>query len=162
MTHPAVPWQLMIVMKKLNKTQWGFWAQKPICVSCFLFVGNRLYSASMTFSVFQVLLAQSCPTVCDSMDCSPQGSSLHGVLQVKILEWVATPFLVALHDPGIEPWSPVLQEDSLPTDPQGSYKGQIKFLLIGEGRGCRDKGGTVKKQQCNLGAESWFSLKRYT
>ena len=92
MTHPAVPWELMIVMKKLSKTQWSFWAQKPICVSCFLFVGNRLYSASMTFSVFQVLLAQSRPTLGDSMDCSPQGSSLHGVLQVKILEWVAAPF----------------------------------------------------------------------
>ena len=32
---------------------------------------------------------QSCLTLCDPMDCSPPGSSVHGILQVKILEWVA-------------------------------------------------------------------------
>ena len=32
---------------------------------------------------------QSCPTLCDPVDCSPPGSSVHGVLQAKILEWVA-------------------------------------------------------------------------
>ena len=34
--------------------------------------------------------AQSCLTLCDSMDCSPPGSSVHGVLQARILKWVAT------------------------------------------------------------------------
>ena len=34
-----------------------------------------------------VLVVQSCPTVCDPMDCSLPGSSLHGILQVRILEW---------------------------------------------------------------------------
>ena len=38
------------------------------------------------------LVAKSCPTLCDSMDCSPPGSSLHGILQARILEWVAIPF----------------------------------------------------------------------
>ena len=33
--------------------------------------------------------AQSCPTLCNSMDCSPPGSSVHGILQARILEWVA-------------------------------------------------------------------------
>ena len=32
---------------------------------------------------------QSCLTLCDSMDCSPPGSSLHGILQARILEWIA-------------------------------------------------------------------------
>ena len=36
-----------------------------------------------------VLVAQSCLTLCDSMDCSPLGSSVHGILQVSILEWVS-------------------------------------------------------------------------
>ena len=36
-----------------------------------------------------VLVAQSCPTFCDSMDYSPPGSSVHGILQERILEWVA-------------------------------------------------------------------------
>ena len=34
---------------------------------------------------------QSCPTLCDPMDCSPPGSSVHGILQARILEWVAMP-----------------------------------------------------------------------
>ena len=36
---------------------------------------------------------QSCPTVCDPMDCSPPASSVHEVLQARILEWFALPFL---------------------------------------------------------------------
>ena len=37
-------------------------------------------------------VAQSCPTLCDPMDCSPPGSSVHGILQARILEWVAILF----------------------------------------------------------------------
>ena len=39
-----------------------------------------------------VLVAQSCLTLCDPMDCSPQGSFVHRILQARILEWVAVPF----------------------------------------------------------------------
>ena len=35
-------------------------------------------------------LLQSCPTLCNPVDCSPQGSSVHRILQARILEWVAT------------------------------------------------------------------------
>ena len=38
------------------------------------------------------LLSHFSPTLCDPMDCSPQGSSVHGILQARILEWVAMPF----------------------------------------------------------------------
>ena len=38
-----------------------------------------------------VLVAWSCPTLCDPMDCSPPGSSVCGILQARILEWVAMP-----------------------------------------------------------------------
>ena len=34
-------------------------------------------------------ITQSCPTLCDPMDCSPPGSSVHGILQARILEWIA-------------------------------------------------------------------------
>ena len=37
-------------------------------------------------------VAQSCPTLCDPMDCSPPGSSVHGFLQARVLEWVAISF----------------------------------------------------------------------
>ena len=35
---------------------------------------------------------QSCPTLCDPMDCSPPGFSVHGILQARVLEWVAISF----------------------------------------------------------------------
>ena len=37
-------------------------------------------------------VAQSCPTLCDPMDCSPPGSSIHGIFQARVLEWVAIAF----------------------------------------------------------------------
>ena len=37
------------------------------------------------------LVTQSCPILCDPMDCSPPGSSVHGDFQVRILEWIAMP-----------------------------------------------------------------------
>ena len=38
-------------------------------------------------------VAQSCPTLCDPVDCNLPGSSIHGILQTRILEWVAISFL---------------------------------------------------------------------
>ena len=40
-------------------------------------------------SMYVRLVAQSCPTLCNPMDCSPPGSSIHGILQARGLEWVA-------------------------------------------------------------------------
>ena len=63
-------------------------------------------------------LLQSCLTFCDPKDCSPPGSSVRRILQVKILEWVAISFSRGssqprdLPNPGIEPGSPALQADS--------------------------------------------------
>ena len=42
--------------------------------------------------MFVCLSAQSCPTLCDPMDCSPPGSSVHEISQERILEWVAISF----------------------------------------------------------------------
>ena len=40
----------------------------------------------------KALVDESCPTLCDPMDCSPPGSSVHGILQARILQWVAIAF----------------------------------------------------------------------
>ena len=40
----------------------------------------------------KLLVAQLCPTLCDPMNCRLPGFSVHGILQVRILEWVAVPF----------------------------------------------------------------------
>ena len=52
------------------------------------------------------------------MDCSLPGSIVYGILQARILEWVAMPSI--RFNPGIEPVSPALQVDSLPLSHQGS------------------------------------------
>ena len=41
--------------------------------------------------IHMCLVAQSCPTLCDPLDCSPPGSSVHGMFQARILEWVVMP-----------------------------------------------------------------------
>ena len=64
-------------------------------------------------------MAQSCPILCDPMDCSLPGSSVHGILQARILDWVAISLSSDLPDPGIEPGSPALQADALPSEPPG-------------------------------------------
>ena len=55
----------------------------------FLFRGSLFSHYSFIFSIFPCMHAQSYLTVCDSMDCSPTGTSVHGIFQARILEWVA-------------------------------------------------------------------------
>ena len=62
------------------------------------------------------LVTQSCPILCDPMDCSPPGFSVHGILQARMLECVAISFSSDLPDPGIKPASPALQADSSATE----------------------------------------------
>ena len=64
--------------------------------------------------VSKVKGTQSCLTLCDPMDCSLPGSSVHGIFQARILEWVALfPSPGDLSKPGIELRSPALLTDSL-------------------------------------------------
>ena len=56
---------------------------------------------------------QSCPALCNPMDCSPPGSSVHRILQARILEWVAMPSSKGSSQSRDEPVSPALQADSL-------------------------------------------------
>ena len=64
-----------------------------------------------------MLVTQSCLTLCDPMDYSLPSSSVHGILQARIQEWVAFPSPEDLPYPGIEPGSPTLQADSSPSEP---------------------------------------------
>ena len=59
---------------------------------------------------------QSCPNLCNSLDHSPSGSSIHGISQVRILKWIAFPPPGDLPNPGIKPMPSVsseMQADSL-------------------------------------------------
>ena len=66
----------------------------------------------------KVLVAQLHLTLCDLMDCSPPGSSVHGILQARILEWVTISYSRE-SSARMEPGSPTLQADSLPSEPPG-------------------------------------------
>ena len=66
--------------------------------------------------------AQSCPTLCNPMDCSPPGSSVHGIFQARILEWVAISYSRGFSDPWMEPTSlvsPPLAGMFFNTEPPG-------------------------------------------
>ena len=65
----------------------------------------------------KVLVAQSYLILCDPMDCSPPGFSVHGILQARILVWVAILFSRDLPDPKVEPGFSAEQADSLPSEP---------------------------------------------
>ena len=73
--------------------------------------------------------------MCDSlnpMDCSPPGSSVHGILQARTLEWVAISFSRgSFPHPGIEPRSIVLLADSLPSEPSEpkNCRVSLKYLI---------------------------------
>ena len=69
----------------------------------------------------KVLVTQLCLTLYDLMDYSPTGSSVHGIFQVKILEWVASPFSRHLPNPVTESGSPLLCTASLLSELQGSW-----------------------------------------
>ena len=74
-----------------------------------------------------MLVAQSCPTLCDTMDCSPPVSSARGIFQARILEWLTSPSPGGLPYPGIETSSPALQADSLSTELWGKQKEDKAF-----------------------------------
>ena len=76
------------------------------------------------------------------MDCSPPGSSVHGILQARTLEWVAIPFSRGPPDPGTEP-GPPLQADSGPSASPGKPTGTV--------------GGSASAQQRNyVTSTQWF------
>ena len=82
---------------------------------CTKFEFNLRYAVSY-------LVAQSCMTLWDPMDCSPPGSSVTGILQARILEWFAIPPPGDLPNPEFKPRFPSLQADSLMCEPPGKTK----------------------------------------
>ena len=66
------------------------------------------FDESQTVTGIACLRAKSlqlCPTLCNPMDCSPPGSSVHGILQARIQEWVAVPSSKGSSHRGIKPTS---------------------------------------------------------
>ena len=85
----------LIVKKKMYRSDFNFHFYFPIWCLCL-----RILSL-----IFSFMCAHSCPSLSNPMDCSPPGSSVHGIFQARILEWVAISFLGDLPNPGIKPMS---------------------------------------------------------
>ena len=90
--------------------------------------GSDELCAKKFFSSIQFSsVAQSCPTLCNSMDYT-----VHGILQVRILEWVAIPFSRESSQPSDHAQVSVFQADSLTAEPPGKPKntgvGSLSFL----------------------------------
>ena len=74
---------------------------------------THVVQGSTVYSISEV--TQSCPTLCNPMDCSLPGSSVHGIFQARVLEWGA----IAFSRGSSWPRSAALQADSLPSEPPG-------------------------------------------
>ena len=71
--------------------------------------GRELRTGPRVWLKVTALVSQSCLTLCGPVDCSPPDTSVHGILQARILEWEAVPFSADFTDPGIKPRSPTQQ-----------------------------------------------------
>ena len=98
-------------------SSWGYWPGIWNS-SCHKQILTTPWESCLSSQKMACMLAKSlqmCLTLCDPMDCGPPGSSVHGILQSRILEW-----LVDLPDPEIKPRSTDLQANSLPFEAWGN------------------------------------------
>ena len=68
------------------------------------YFSKRSHPSKLTEMKVKMLVAQLCPTLCDPMDSSPPGSSVHGILQARILVWLAIPFSRGYSQPRDRTW----------------------------------------------------------
>ena len=84
---PADVSNLISGSSPFSKTSWDIWK-----FTVHILLKPGLENFDHYFSSMWSEVAQSCPTLCNPIDCSPPGSSVHGIFQAGILEWVAIPF----------------------------------------------------------------------
>ena len=129
-TLKNLAYTVLVPQRRIQSPKWDTICRFSRC--CFL---TPFLTCHPTFPLnpiqyesLKVLVTQSCPTLCDPMNCSSPGSSVHGNLQARILEWVAIPFSRGSSHPGTKPGSTALQTDSLPSEPPGNPS--IKYITL--------------------------------
>ena len=113
--------------------QGSYWPRDRNCVSYISYTGRWFFTTSATWEAYTVLcvVAQSCPTLCNPVDCSPSGPSVHGDTPGKNTR-VGCPPPRDLPNPGTESRSLTLQVDFLlsepPRKPKNTGVGSPSFL----------------------------------
>ena len=83
-------------------THFSVWGRSLLGALC---CGNHIMSVSLEWSNWRGhSVAQSCPTLCDHMDFSRPGSSIHGIFQARVLEWAAISFSWESFQPRDQTW----------------------------------------------------------
>ena len=90
------------------------WVRCSVVIACGLSCLEAWGDLNFPSKKVKVLVTHSCLILCDLINCSIPGSSVLGILQARILEWVAIPFPGNLSQPGTEPRSPAMQADCSP------------------------------------------------
>ena len=80
--YPVFTSHTLILLQAPQKWQLGFWSLRIFCPE---------FAPAAHVCVYGCLDTQACLTCCDPLGCSPPGSSVHGIPQARILEWVAMP-----------------------------------------------------------------------
>ena len=110
----------------VSRAQFRYYTNK-LQTFCFTTKPNQGAISAYISSVWFSSVAQSCPTLCDPIDCNPPGSLVLGILQARTLEWVAISFSRGLHL-GIKSASPALPGEFFTTEAPGSP--HFDYILI--------------------------------
>ena len=98
-------WQCLLLRKSANFSQrtekWDRQVEFSLLQSLKSTSFSETEGTRSVQTTCKVLVAQSCLTLCDPMDCSPPVSSVHGILQERILEWAAGIFPIQGSNPGL-------------------------------------------------------------
>ena len=115
---PTIDYSLLqnvrLIISNITLTTSSSYLKKSLKISHFL---HRKFTP--LYLIIRLLVAQLCLNLCDPMDCGPPGSSVHGILQARILQWVTIPFSRGSSQLRMKPGSPASQADSLPSEPPG-------------------------------------------
>ena len=121
----------------IQTTSWSFfsvWLGFVLWLMKFIHIQGQkpeklVWPSSTVVRVCVYLVAQYCPTLCNPIDCSQQDSSVHGIFQARILEWLPFPTPEDLSDPGIKPTFPALAGVFFITAPPGKPNPDLSIRL---------------------------------
>ena len=119
---------------------------------------TRTHTAS--YREWKSEVTQSCPTLCNPMDCSPKGSSVHGIFQARILEWVAISFSRGSSQPRDGTWVSCIAGRLFTTwatrESENERGGTISEVIKSQ----HPWHGSSANRECSLGTWNAFLLEK--